>query len=137
MRRIALSLALIAALLAPASVAAAPAAGSGSGRCSVEISPEAGAPTDIYRITVTNVPVAPDGNWIEVRLIIKQLGTRGGSVYFATLVPGTTVFYVDHNQAPPEEPPTEIATGRYLVDVSTPHIHGAGGCHTMGQFVVS
>ena len=131
MRRFALSLALIAALLAPASAAA------GSGRCSVDISPAAGSATDVYRITVSDVPVAPDGGWVEVRLIIKLLGTRSGTVYFATLVPGTTVFYVDHNQAPPEEPPTELEPGRYLVDVSTPHIHGAGGCHTIGQFVVS
>lgn len=133
MRRFALALALVAALLAPASVAA----GSGSGRCSVDISPDAGAPTDIYRITVTNVPVDPNGGSVEVRLIIKQLGTRSGSVYFASLIPGITEFYVDHNLAPPEEPATEIEPGRYLVDVSTPHIHGAGGCHTIGQFVVS
>ena len=91
MRRIALAFALVAALLAPAGVAAGSDSGSGSTRCSVDISPDSGGPTDVYRITVSNVPVDPDGGSVEVRLVIKLLGT--------------------HNLAPPEGRPPRSRRG--------------------------
>jgi hypothetical protein len=129
MRRIALSLALVASLLVPSTVSAA------SGRCWIEIDPAVGSPTDVYRIAVHDVPVDPDGGSIEARIDIRRLGTREGSIIFAFLVPGITEFYVDYNFAWPEEPPPDpLPAGRYLVTVSTPHLHGA--CHDTGSFVV-
>lgn len=128
MRRFALSLALVASLLVPTAASAA------SGRCTVTISPEVGSPTDTYRILVSNVPVVP---WtsVEVRVQIKRLGTREGSIYFASLIPEITEFYIDHNLSWPEEPPPDpLIPGRYLVLVTTPHMHG--GCNAAGGFVV-
>lgn len=131
MRRIALVFALLAALLAPASVSA------GSSKCSITISPTAGSPSDVYRLAVTNVPIDPNGGSVEVRIDIRRLGTREGSVYFVFVLPGLTEFYVDHHAPFPDEPPPDpLATGRYLVEVTTPHISGPGACHTVGQFVV-
>jgi hypothetical protein len=131
MRRIALLFALLAALLAPASVSA------GSEKCSLTISPTAGSPTDVYRFTVSNVPVDDSGGPVEARIDIRRLGTREGSVYFVFLIPGVTQFYVDHNYGSPEEPaPDPLPTGRYLVEVVTPHLSGPTACHAMGQFVV-
>ena len=128
MRRFALSLALVASLLIPAAASAAPA------QCTVDISPAVGSPTDVYRIRVSNVPVVP-GAGIEVRINIKRLGTREGSVYFVFLIPEVTEFYVDHNLGYPEEPPPDpLGPGRYLALVSTPHLHG--GCNAVGSFVV-
>jgi hypothetical protein len=129
MRRIALSLALLASLLIPASASAA------AERCSLEISPAVGSPTDVYRILVTNVPVLPDGGSVEVRVDIVRLGSREGTIYFAHLIPGVTEFYIDHNYSYPEEPPADpLVPGRYRVTVSTPHIHGA--CRDTGGFAV-
>ena len=131
MRRIALIFALLAALLAPASVSA------GSDRCSLSISPTSGSPTDVFRFTVSNVPVDPAGGAVEARIDIRRLGTREGSVYFVFLIPGVTQFYLDHNGAAPEEPaPDPLPTGRYLVEVVTPHLSGPTACHAMGHFVV-
>ena len=131
MRRIALVFALLAALLAPASVSA------GSEKCSLRISPTSGSPTDVYRFTVANVPVYANGGSVEARIDIRRLGTREGSVYFVFLIPGVTEFYIDHNYAYPEEPaPDPLATGRYLVEVTTPHLSGPDACHAIGQFVV-
>ena len=127
-RRFALSLALVASLLIPATASAA------GNHCTVAISPEVGSPTDVYRIQVSNVPVVP-GTSVEVRVQIKRLGTREGSIYFASLIPDITEFYIDHNLGWPEEPaPDPLAAARYLVLVSTPHLQG--GCHTAGRFVV-
>ena len=129
MRRTALAFALLIAMLVPGSVAAA------SERCSIEISPSVGGPTDVYRIAVSDVPVDPDGGSVEVQAVVRRLGTREGSVIFAFLVPGTTEFFVDYNYAFPGEPPLDpLAPGRYQVNVTTPHI--SGGCHATGQFVV-
>jgi hypothetical protein len=129
MRRIALVFALLAALLAPASASAAVAT------CSLTISPTEGAPTDAFRFSVTNVPVDPDGGSVEVRIDIRRLGTREGSIIFAFLIPGVTEFFVDYNVAPPGEPAETLVAGRYLVDVSTPHLHGA--CRAVGRFSVA
>lgn len=132
MHRIALVVALLAAMLVPGTVAA------GSGRCSFTISPTSGSPTDVYRIAVSNVPVYDNGGSIEARIDIRRLGTREGSVYFVFLIPGVTEFYVDHNYAYPEEPaPDPLAAGRYLVEVTTPHVSGPDACHAVGQFIVS
>jgi hypothetical protein len=129
MRRIALSLALLASLLIPASAAAA------SERCSVEVSPAVGSPTDVYRILVSNVPVDPEGGSVEARVDIVRLGSREGTIYFAHLIPGVTEFFIDHNVTYPEEPPSDqLVSGRYRVTVSTPHIHGA--CRSVDRFVV-
>ena len=131
MRRIALVFALLAGMLVPASVAA------GSARCSVAISPIAGSPTDVYRITVSNVPVDPSGGSVEVRTDIRRLGTREGAIIFAFLIPGVTEFFVDYHATDPGEPaPDPLAPGRYLVSVSTPHISGRDACHAVGQLVV-
>ena len=129
MRRYALVLALLLTMLVPGAVAAR------SERCSIEISPSAGSPTDVYRIAVSNVPVDPSGGSVEVLTHIRRLGTREGSLIFAFLVPGITEFFVDYNYAYPGEPPLDpLPSGRYLVSVSTPHVHG--GCHAVGWFVV-
>lgn len=129
MRRFALSLALVASLLIPAAVSAAPA------QCTVDISPSVGSPTDVYRIRVSNVPVVP-GVGIEVQINIKRLGTREGSVYFVFLLPEVTEFYVDHNLGLPGEPPPDpLVPGRYLALVATPHLRG--GCSAVGSFVVA
>lgn len=127
MRRLALSLALVVSLLIPASASAA------SARCTVNISPSAGSPTDTYRITVSNVPVVP-GVSVEVRINIKRLGSREGSVYFVSVFPDLTAFYVDHNVSPPGEPSVPLVPGRYRALVTTPHIHG--GCNATASFVV-
>ena len=132
MRRTALVFALLAVLVAPATVAAA------SDRCALTISPTSGSPTDVYRLAVSNVPVDPNGGSIEARIDIRLLGTREGSVYFVFLIPGVTDFYVDHNFSIPEEPaPDPLASGRYLVEVLTPHLKGRDACHAIGQFIVS
>lgn len=129
MRRILLTLALVASLVIPATASAA------TKKCTVDISPSVGSPTDVYRITVSGVPLAPEGFGVEVRAHIKLLGTRTGSVYFAFLMPGITEFFIDHNLGLPGEPPPDpLAPGRYLVMVTTPHIHGA--CMAVGMFVV-
>lgn len=131
MRRFALVVAMLLTMLVPGAVAA------GSDRCSFTISPTSGSPTDVYRIAVANVPVDPNGGSIEARIDIRRLGTREGSIYFVFLVPGVTEFYVDHNSAYPEEPPPDpLAAGRYLVEVTTPHVRGPEACHAVGQFVV-
>ena len=129
MRRFMLSLALVASLLVPAAASAA------SERCSVTVSPSVGSPTDVYRILVSNVPVVPDTS-VEVRVDVRLLGSRSGAIYFAFLIPGATEFYIDHNVSYPEEPaPDPLATGRYQVLVSTPHIKGA--CRSVGGFVIA
>ena len=125
-----LALALLVAMLLPSTVAAA------SGRCSLTITPTSGAATDIYRMTVSNVPVDPSGGSVEARLDIHRLGTREGSVIFAFLFPGVTQFYVDHNETPPGEPQGTLEPGRYLVQVTTPHLRGADACHAVAQFEV-
>ena len=128
MRRFALSLALVASLLIPAAASAAPA------RCTVTVSPEVGSPTDVYRILVANVPVELDRS-VEVRVDVRLLGTRTGSIYFAFLIPNITEFYIDHNGTWPGEPPPDpLVPGKYQVMVSTPHIQG--GCNAVGGFVV-
>lgn len=120
---------ILVATLAPAGVASAT-----STRCSVSITPETGLSTDVYRIAVAGVPVGPNGGSVEVRLDIRLLGTRSGSVYFVFVVPGATEFYVDHNESLEGEPSEGLVPGRYLVQVTTPHIHG--GCSTVGRFNV-
>lgn len=128
MRRFMLSLALVASLLVPA------AAGAATERCRVTVAPAVGSPTDVYRIRVTDVPVVPDQS-VEVRVDVRLLGSRSGSIYFAFLIPGITEFYIDHNVTYPGEPaPDPLAAGRYQVLVSTPHIKG--GCRTAGGFIV-
>lgn len=130
MRRIALLLALLLALVVPSATSAA------TTRCTVDISPAIGSTTGVYRITVSGVPVDPDGGSVEVRVDVKRLGSRDGSVYFAFLFPGTTQFYIDHNLGLPGEPPNDpLVPGRYRVFVSTPHIEGP--CHTTDGFVVA
>jgi len=120
---------VLVATLAPAGVVSA-----ATTRCSVSITPEAGSPTDVYRIAVSGVPVDPNG-FVEVRVDVRLLGTRSGSIYFVFVVPGATEFYIDHNQPLEGEPSEGLAPGRYLVRVTTPHIHG--GCSTVGRFTVS
>ena len=130
MRRLMLLLAVLALAAAfPSSVAAA------SDRCSIEISPTSGGTTDVYRLTAANVPVDPNGGSIEFRVDVHRLGTREGSVYFVFLIPGTTEFFLDLNQAAPGEPVEPLAEGRYLVRAETPHL--SGGCHATDRFTVS
>ena len=125
MRRVVLLLALVlAASLASTGVAAA------ANRCTVSISPTVGEQTDTYRITVSGL--TPDPGILEVRVDVRLLGgPRSGSIYFAFLIPNVDEFFIDHNSGDPNEP---LAVGRYLVRVSTPHVNGAEGCHTVGQF---
>jgi hypothetical protein len=128
MRRLAwiLSAALLVAVL-PAPVAAA-------GRCTIEVTPAQGTGTDLYRISGSNFPVDAAGGSIEVRIDVRRLGTREGSIIFAFLVPGATEFYVDYNEPLPEEPaPDPLPAGRYLVIAQTPHLPG---CTAVDQFVV-
>lgn len=122
-----LVLVLVATLAAAGAVSAAPA------RCTVNIAPSVGSPTDVYRIAVSGVPVVPDSG-IEVRVDIRSLGSRSETTYFAFLIPGATEFFIDHNQAEPGEPAGPLEPGRYLVRVTTPHIHG--GCTAVGGFLV-
>jgi hypothetical protein len=130
MRRLALLLTVVAiAAVFPASVAAA------SDRCSINVTPASGVPTDIYRITATNVPVDPSGGSVEFRVDVRRLGTREGSIFFVHLLPGTTEFYIDLNLAAPGEPVEPLAEGRYLVTAETPH--AGPGCHATDRFVVS
>jgi len=131
MYRIALAIALSAAILVPGSV------GAHSERCSVAISPSAGSPTDAYRVTVSNVPVDPEGGSVEVRTNIRRLGSREGSIIFAFLFPGTTEFNLDYHSPSegPGEPPLEpLEPGRYQVSVTTPHLNGA--CQAIAHFLV-
>jgi hypothetical protein len=129
MRRFVLLLAVLTVLaIAPASVSAA------SERCSIEVSPAAGGPTDVYRVTATNFPVDPAGGSLEVRIDVRRLGTREGSIFFLFLVPGTTDFYLDINQVVPGDPVEPMQEGRYLVIAETAHL---AGCHTTDGFVVT
>ena len=131
MRRLLAIALLTISFLIPSSVGAA------SGRCTVVVEPPSGAPTDVYRISVSGVPTDPMGGSVEVRADVRLLGTRTGTIYFAFLVPGTTKFFIDHNYSYPEEPPAEpLEPGRYQVKVTTPHIDGPEGCHTTTRFVV-
>lgn len=129
MRRL-IALATVVAVLAlvPAPVMAA------RERCSIDVVPAAGGPTDTYRIIGSNFPLAPDGGSLEVRIDIHRVGSREGSILFLFLVPGGTEFYVDYNAAEPGEPSAPLAEGRYLVRADTPHVRG---CHTTDRFVVS
>lgn len=129
MRRIALLLATLALItIAPATASAA------TERCSIEVSPASGTSTDVYRVTATNFPVDPDGGSIEVRIDVRRLGTREGSIFFLLLVPGTTEFYLDINQVAPGEPVEPMAEGRYLVVAETAHL---AGCLATDRFVVT
>lgn len=132
-----LVLVLVATLAAAGGASAGGAAAGGAAaaraQCTVNVAPSVGSPTDVYRIAVSGVPVVPDSG-IEVRVVIRLLGTRSGSVYFAFLIPGATEFFIDHNQAEPNEPTEPLEPGRYLVRVTTPHIHG--GCTAVGRFMV-
>ena len=110
------------------------AAGAASKKCSIEVTPASGVPTDIYRVTASNFPVDPNGGGIEVRIDIKRLGTRTGSIFFLFLIPGVTEFYVDLNLPPPGEPAEPIEPGRYLVLAQTAHL---AGCHAVDHFVVA
>lgn len=128
MRRFALVLALVASMLIPAAASAA------QSHCTVRVTPSTGSPTDVYRIHVGNVPVEADRS-VEVRVDIRRLGSREGSVYFAFLIPGATEFYIDHNLPyPDEESPPPLIPGRYQVAVVTPHIHGA--CNAIATLIV-
>jgi len=129
MRRLAVSFALVLSLLVPATASAV------NEHCTIDISPTVGSPTDVYQIAVHNVPVDPDGFSIELRTDIRRLGSREGSIIFAFLVPGTTEVVIEYNRSwPGEDPLPPLAEGRYLVTVSTPHLHGA--CRATGSFVV-
>ena len=114
--------------LAPAGAAAA------SERCSIEVAPATGAPTDTYRLTATGFPVDPQGGSVEVRIDVRRLGTREGMVFFLHLVPGTTSFYLDINQLAPEEPVDPMTFGRYQVVAETPH---RAACHDTARFEVA
>src|SRR5688572_16931454 len=113
-------------LVLTASFASAGAVSAATSRCTVDIDPRIGSPTDTYRITVSDLTADP--GILEVRVDVRLLGTRTGSIYLAFLFPNTSVFYIDHT-ADPEQP---FEPGRYLVRVSTPHVNGAAGCHTTG-----
>jgi hypothetical protein len=127
MRRILLLLVLVLA----ASLASTGVASGASSRCNVTIDPSVGFATDTYRITVSNL--TPDPGILEVRVDVRLLGTRSGSIYFAFLIPNTSVFFIDHTADDPSQP---FESGRYLVRVITPHVHGAAGCHTVGRFQI-
>lgn len=132
MRRFALAGALLLSLVIPAAVSAAP------GRCSVAISPDAGSPTDAYRITVSNMPIDPQGGSVEVRLDVGRLGSRGGTIFIVAVVPGFSEFYVDYNFSYPGEPPLDpLAPGRYQVSATTAHLAGRAACHAVAQFIVN
>ena len=129
MRRLIGLLATLTILTAmPAAVSAA------ESRCSIDVAPSAGGPTDLYRLTASGFPVDPNGGSVEVRIDVHRLGTREGSVYFLFLIPGTTEFYLDLNQLAPEEPVEPMVPGRYLVLAETSHL--AGGCHAVDRLVV-
>jgi len=125
----AIALALLIGLLLPGTTAAT------SSRCSVDVSPAVGSPTDAYRVTVSNVPVDPAGGSVEVRADIQRVGTRDRSIFFAVLIPGGTEFYFDYNVAYPGEPAPVLIAGMYRVTVETPHI--PGGCHAVTRFEVA
>lgn len=108
-------------------------AAAASTKCSIEVTPSSGGQTDTYRVTATNFPVDPNGGGIEVRIDVRHLGTRTGSIYFLFLIPGITDFYLDINQAPPGEPAESLAPGRYHVIAQTAHL---AGCHAVDSFVV-
>lgn len=109
------------------------AASAARAQCTVNIAPSVISATDVYRIAISGVPVVPDSG-IEVRVEIRLLGSRSESIYFAFLIPGATEFFTEHNQAEPGEPAEPLEPGRYLVRVTTPHIHG--GCTAVGRFLV-
>jgi hypothetical protein len=103
-------------------------------RCTIDVTPDQGSPTDVYRISVSDIPVDPNGGSVEVRIDVRRLGSREGSIFFVFLVPGVTDFFLDYNAAFPEEPPPDpLAEGRYLVSAQTPHVRG---CHSTDRFVV-
>jgi hypothetical protein len=127
---------LIPLLAALSLLASIPSTVSASERCTIDVTPAAGGPTDVYRVTASNVPVDPAGGSIEVRIDVHRIGTREGSVYFLFLVPGTTEFYLDLNQPAPGDPVEPMTPGRYLVFAETPHLAGAG-CHAVDRFTVA
>jgi hypothetical protein len=119
------------AVLAPSTTFAA------TDRCAVSVEPAGGTVNDVYRITVSDLPVDPD-DFLEVRLDVRRLGSRAAWTFVVFVVPGASEFYVDFNQGvnDPDEPPAEpLLPGRYLVDASTPHL--AGACYAVGKFMIS
>src|SRR5215203_4130422 len=128
MRRVLLSLSLVLTALVPAPVLAAE-------RCTLSISPAVVAPDDAVDLFVTGVPVAPGGGAVEVGVDVRRLGTHEGSVDFVFLWPGVTEFSLKlHHDYSGESPLPPMEPGRYLVRVTTPHLHG--GCHATGMFRV-
>lgn len=127
-RTIALLLALaICLILLPGPVASA------RTRCTIDVTPATGGPTDVYRIQASNFPLTTDGTPLEVRIDIRRLGTREGSIILVWVVPGVRDFYVDYNVFEPGEGAVPLAPGRYLVVAETSHQRG---CHTTDRFVV-
>ncbi|HEX5826376.1 MAG TPA: hypothetical protein VFY23_02565 [Candidatus Limnocylindrales bacterium] len=124
---LALSLLLVAAL-APASAAA-------SERCAVSVSPAVVSPTDAVDIVITGVPVAPNGGSVEIGIDVRRLSTHEGTAYFLFAWPGVTELSLKHNfDYSGENPLPPMEPGRYLVRVTTPHLHG--GCNAVGLFRV-
>ena len=121
---------LLVLLVLVASFASTGVVSAATSRCTVDIDPSVGSVTDTYRITVSGL--TPDPGFLEVRVDVRLLGTRSGSIYFAFLVPNTSVFFIDHTG----DPVQPLEPGRYLVRVSTPHVHGAAGCHATGMFKI-
>ena len=122
---------LLIVLVLTASFATTGVVAAAANRCTVTVAPNVGSPTDTYRITVSGL--TPDPDILEVRVDVRLLGTRSGSIYLAFLIPNTDVFFIDHAAEDPTQP---LESGRYLVRVSTPHVNGAAGCHTAGLFRV-
>jgi hypothetical protein len=128
MRRVLLTLALVVMALVPSPVAAAQ-------RCTLTVSPAVVGPADGVDITVRGVPTGKDGAPTEVGIDVRRLGTHEGAAYFVTPWFGQTEVSVRHHyDYSGENPLAPMAHGRYLVKVSTPHLHG--GCHATGMFVV-
>lgn len=130
MRSVLLSLSLLLGSVAvPATAAAAE-------RCVLTVDPAVVSPDGFVELSVRGLPLAPGGGSVEVGIVVQRLGTHEGTAYFTFVWPGTTEISLRHhfdysgeNPLPPMEP------GRYLVRVTTPHLHG--GCSATGLFRVT
>ena len=128
MRRLVLSLALLVVALVPSPVAA-------DERCRLTVSPAVVTPDGAVDLAVTGVPTTPAGG-VELGIDVRRLGTHEGSAYALFVWPGVTEVSLRHHyDYSGENPLPPLEAGRYLVRVTTPHVHG--GCQATGMFRVA
>lgn len=97
---------------------AAPAAAAQSTRCAISVTPVAGAPTDVYRITGTGFPPGSWESFTDVHLAVGRAGDGRllPTMFFVLFPGGGGEFYVDyHVSYEGEDPLPPLEPGFYRV----------------------